>query len=74
MMYILTKEELDNLVPKEKYNKLFDEIDKLNELVLKYSKFKCIHNRLNDEWGEWYCDKCPLADTGTCFKIKEFSQ
>lgn len=71
MMYILTKEELDNLVPKEKYNKLFDEIDKLNKLVLKYAKFKCIHDR---PIGEWYCDKCPLADTGTCFKTQEFSQ
>ena len=71
MMYILTKEELDNLVPKEKYNNLFDEIDKLNELVLKYAKFKCIHDR---PIGEWYCDKRRLADTGTCFKTQEFSQ
>ena len=71
MMYILTKEELDNLVPKEKYNKLIDKIDKLNELVLKHSKFKCIHSRPD---GEWYCDNCPLADTDTCSKTKDFSQ
>ena len=55
MKYILTEEELDDLVSKEKYQK---EVDKLITLVLKYSKQVCIYK---EEGLYGYCDKCPLG-------------
>ena len=79
MMYILTKTELENLVPKEKYDKCLNDIEKLNELVLKTAKFKCIHSRTRedeDKYGdEFYCDNCPLGTfPTTCNKRRSFSQ
>lgn len=72
MQYILTEDEYRNLVPRQKYNDALDESQKLRELVLKVSKFKCIHerNRFNDDY---YCDDCPLAEM-SCGRCKDFSQ
>ena len=69
MQYILTKEEYDNLVPKEKYYAEMDKVEKLNIQVLELSEFVCIKEkpRLCA-----YCDSCPIVDT--CTKSKEFSK
>ena len=72
MQYILTEEEYRNLVPLQKYNDALDESQKLRELVLKVSKFKCIHERNRSSY-DFYCDKCPLAEM-SCGRCKDFSQ
>lgn len=73
MQYILTEDEYRNLVPLQKYNHVLDESQKLRELVLKVSKFKCIHERNNTDCDyDYYCDICPLAEMN-CGKIKDFS-
>lgn len=73
MQYILTEDEYRNLVPLKKYNDALDESQKLRELVLKVSKFKCIHERNHRYSYDYYCDKCPLAEM-SCGKCKDFSQ
>ena len=78
MQYILTEEEYKNLVPKKIYNNKCNEIEMLNTLVLKYANFKCIHLRTKEDetiYGyDDYCDDCPIAETDTCNKRKNFSQ
>lgn len=69
MQYILTKEEYDNLVPKEKYYAEMDKVKKLNIQVLELSEFVCIQEKPQ---LCVYCDSCPIVDT--CTKIKEFSK
>ena len=51
MQYILTEEEYKNLVPKSRYDNKCEEVEKLNELVLKIAKFKCIHDRTLKNMG-----------------------
>lgn len=72
MQYILTEDEYRNLVPRQKYNDALDESQKLRELVLKVSKFKCIHERNRANY-DYYCDNCPLAEM-SCGRYKDFSQ
>lgn len=72
MQYILTEDEYKNLVPLKKYNDALDESQKLRELVLKVSKFKCIHE-INRRNYDYYCDRCPLAEM-SCGRNKDFSQ
>lgn len=72
MQYILTEDEYRNLVPRQKYNDALDESQKLRELVLKVSKFKCIHER-NRSNADYYCDNCPLAEM-SCGRYKDFSK
>ena len=69
MQYILTKEELTSLVPKEKYYAEVDKVERLNKKVLELSKFICIKEepRLCV-----YCDNCPIVET--CTEIKQFSK
>ena len=78
MQYILTQEEYKNLVPKSRYDNKCEEVEKLNELVLKKAKFKCIHDRTKEENEKngycFYCDDCPLVAVGTCSRTKDFSQ
>lgn len=78
MQYILTQEEYNNLVPKNIYDNKCKEIEKLNRLVLKATKFKCIYDRTKEENEKngycFYCDDCPLVAAGTCRRNKEFSQ
>ena len=76
MQYILTQDEYKNLVPKNKYDNKCEEVEKLNNLVLKVAKFECIHDRTieDDDEDEYYCDNCPLVDVGTCSRNKNFSQ
>jgi hypothetical protein len=73
MQYILTEDEYKNLVPRHKYNDALDESQKLRELVLKFSKFKCIHERNRSNDDDYYCDNCPLAEM-SCGRCKDFSQ
>ena len=72
MQYNLTEDEYRNLVPLRKYNHALEEIQKLRELVLKVSKFKCIHEG-NPTTFDCYCDNCPLAEMN-CGRSKDFSQ
>lgn len=78
MQYILTQEEYKNLVPKSRYDNKCEEVEKLNELVLKIAKFKCIHDRTEEDikkYGyDFYCDDCPLVNTSTCSREQDFSQ
>ena len=69
MQYLLTKEEYNNLVPKEKYYAEMDKVAELNKKVLELSKFTCIKKepRLCA-----YCDNCPIVET--CTELKEFSK
>lgn len=69
MQYILTKEEYDNLVPKEKYYAERDKVEKLNIQVLELSEFVCIKEKPR---LCVYCDSCPIVDT--CTNSKEFSK
>lgn len=70
MQYILTKEEYENLVPKKKADRLEETIDKLNDLVLEYSKYPCIHK--HGGCGLGYCDDCPI--TFSCKEDKYYSK
>ncbi len=69
MQYILTQEEYNNLVPKEKYYAEMDRVEKLNIRVLELSEFVCIKEKPR---LCVYCDTCPIVDT--CTKSKEFSK
>lgn len=69
MQYILTKEEYNNLVPKEKYYAEMDKVEELNKKVLELSKFTCIKEKPQ---LCIYCDSCPIVKT--CTKHKEFSK
>ena len=76
MQYILTENEYKNIVPKSRYDSKCEEVEKLNKLVLKVTKFICIHDRtweeLEDE--EFFCDNCPLWKAGTCRQSHNLSQ
>ena len=67
MQYLLSKEEYENLMPREKYFEALDKINKLTEQVLKLSNFTC-----RTEIGFCYCDQCPITET--CNKPKRFSK
>ena len=69
MQYVLTKEEYDNLVSKEKYYKMLDLVVLLNEKVLEVAKFRCIHDK-----GCGYCDDCPISGIGSCTKTTCYSK
>lgn len=71
MQYILTEEEYENLVPKNKYYSMIDNIEKLNSKVLQLAK----NGKCDKEMG-FYCDDCPISafGTDTCFKIREYSK
>ena len=45
MQYILTKEEYDNLVPKEKYYAEMDKVKELNKKVLELSNYTCMRKK-----------------------------
>ena len=73
MQYILTKEEFNNLVSKEKYEELLKSNEKLVEYILNNDKFNCIYAH-KDPFG--YCDFCPIykIDYNACKKVKHFSK
>lgn len=69
MQYLLTKEEYENLVPKEKLDAEKDKVKMLNKQVLELSGFSCVQETLR---GFGYCDFCPI--TRTCTRVKTFSK
>ena len=69
MQYLLTKEEYNNLVPKERYYAEMDKVAELNKKVLELSKFTCV-KETQGCFG--YCDFCPI--TKTCTEIKRYSK
>ena len=60
MQYLLTKEEYENLVPKEKYNTEKDKVKILNKQVLELSGRSCVQETQGD-FG--YCDFCQHLTT-----------
>ena len=63
MEYILTQEEINNLIPVEKYR---DEKKKV-EILIKDFKEKGFCDNLT---GNGYCDNCPIASLNNQFKVK----
>lgn len=72
MQYILSEEEYKNLVPKEKYEKGREKVEKLNKEVLDlFNGGRCLN-----EHGV-YCDMCPIGcclGIGTCTKTQRYSK
>lgn len=58
MQYILTQEEMDNLVPKKQVEDRDKALSMLRDMVLKGVSVKCWRDEPH-HYG--YCDKCPLA-------------
>lgn len=77
MQYILTKQELDDLVPRRKYEEKCNEAKELQRLLMKATKHKCIYDRTKEDEEEdgydLYCDSCPLQNFD-CGRRKDFSQ
>ena len=59
MQYILSQDELDNLIPKSKEPKYKCALSIARGVILTESSFICIHDR--KESRDYYCDKCPLG-------------
>ncbi len=59
MQYILTQEEKDALVPLERLERRDKVIEIAREMILKASKFTCIH-KSKDKYDN-YCNDCPLG-------------
>jgi hypothetical protein len=53
MKYILTKEELDDLVPKKDKEKQRKALEHARKKILRISEFTCIYD------GGYKCDGCP---------------
>lgn len=68
MQYILSEDEYKSLVKKSIVEELEKEVNDLNKLVLKISKFPCIH----EDGGYGCCNMCPI--TSTCKLIKHYSK
>ena len=69
MQYLLTKEEYEKLVPKEKYEAEKDKVKMLNKQVLELSGRSCVQV-VSRDFG--YCDFCPIIRT--CTRDKIFSK
>lgn len=54
MEYILSREELDNLVPKKEKTDRDDALELAKKRILEVSQFRCIHDSRTG-----YCDSCP---------------
>lgn len=67
MQYILTREELNDLVPKAEVQRRTTAIEESSSLILELSNFRCIHKRQevkspihSGRSHLGYCDDCPL--------------
>ena len=58
MQYILSKAELNDLVPIEKIISRTKALAKANETILKLANFTCIHDI---DSSSPYCDDCPVS-------------
>lgn len=69
MQYLLTKEEYDEMIPKNEHikirNSLLDTIEKANDKILEMTHFKCDKSK---------CSMCPIGLYGsnTCISIDKF--
>lgn len=61
MQYILTKEELDKLTPKEDVEKRDITLALVRQRVLFLANFVCIHERKRNGNVSEYCDGCPCG-------------
>ena len=57
MQYLLTREEVDNLVDKKHLEEARKAAQITGALLLRASGFTCIH----DQPGGGYCDDCPIS-------------
>ena len=67
MMYILTQEEMDRLVPKEELEKADKALGWARERLAP----RCSRNESVDGAPYYYCDDCPLSDIGSKKKIPD---
>lgn len=80
MMFLLTQEERDELVPHGDVEVRDQALWMARALILTSSGFRCIHDRSTAEHGR-YCDDCPVH-TGldrrssrlVCTKTREYSK
>lgn len=82
MQFILTQQELDDLVPKAKLTTQSRLIEEARITILKLAKFDCIHNETGSNRGG-YCDDCPCSPlnhkdyqlwSAVCTLSKDYSQ
>ena len=59
MQYLLTQDEMDELVPKWKLDEREEALAWAKKAILGLANFRCIH-----EGGFAYCDECPLSNIG----------
>lgn len=52
MQYILSKEEYENLMPIESFERYETALEAARRIIINQSEYPC---------GETYCDKCPLV-------------
>ena len=68
MKYLLTQEEMDNLIPLQKHqeirNSLLDTIDRANEFIMKKMDYYCTAPKPGEP-VLYYCDNCPIGILGS---------
>lgn len=80
MQYLLTQEEYDSLISREKAqeirNGLLDAIETLNAKVMVISDSVCTQNYTSSRSVSFYCDNCPIGAFGTktCMKKQQYSK
>lgn len=67
MQYILTREELDNLVPRSELVEANKALTAARDSILMHSGFRCIHDRnplmpAERTYRNDYCDHCPISE------------
>ena len=79
MKYLLTQEEMDNLIPLQKHqeirNGLLDTIDRANEFIMKKMDYYCTAPKPGEP-VLYYCDNCPIGILGSnsCIKKQYYSK
>lgn len=59
MEYVLTQEEMDNLIPKWKLDEREEALLWAKKAILRTANFECIHENTYS-----YCDECPISNVG----------
>lgn len=60
MEYLLTKQEFENLVPKEEIERRDRALNTAREKLLEIARFDCVHDR-DGKNHLGYCDMCPCS-------------